>query len=243
MVRDYIGSKRIVLIGHSLGGSIATSLCQSGALSTKVVAVIVVDLVEGPAVASLSMMEDILKSWPKHFTSAEDAIYWSNSVGRPYSQSSARISVPPLLKLDKPALADPITGLDMDERYSFAWRTDLSLFQSFWSDWFTGFDNAFLSLQVPHLLLLSSLEVMDAALTVAHMQGKLELECIGCPGVGHFVHEDFPDETVAIWVKFFLSHGLMSREDIETLWKISLSSLLPRRMGMPVRSAHHGSPG
>lgn len=67
-------------------------------------------------------------------------------------------------------------------------------------DWFQGMDAAFLSCGVcsadgaarstRRLLLLNSLDSLGKELTVAQMQGKIQVEPL--PGRGHHLHEEDP---------------------------------------------------
>lgn len=64
--------KNVVLIGHALGGSIATHLADKFTNSdpkSKVVGLIVIDAVEGTAIESFPFMNQILESKQKKFHS------------------------------------------------------------------------------------------------------------------------------------------------------------------------------
>ena len=64
-----------ILVGHSLGGAVATQVASSGALS-KVEGLVVLDVVEGTAMASLRTMHMYLEKLPSSFSSLENAIQW-----------------------------------------------------------------------------------------------------------------------------------------------------------------------
>lgn len=75
IVNKYYDNKPppIVLIGHSLGGAIAVDV----AIHLKsVIALCVIDVVEGTALESLSCMQSILRGRPNSFKSIEHAIQW-----------------------------------------------------------------------------------------------------------------------------------------------------------------------
>ncbi|KAF4379574.1 hypothetical protein F8388_023591 [Cannabis sativa] len=87
----------IVLVGHSMGGSVAVHVAASKAIST-LAGLIVIDVVEGTALASLIHMQKILSSRVQHFSSIEKAIEWSVKGGSLRNIESARVSIPPTLK-------------------------------------------------------------------------------------------------------------------------------------------------
>jgi protein phosphatase methylesterase 1 len=98
----------LVLVGHSMGGSVAVSLAHAllpASSSTpkpipdvRISGVAVLDVVEGTAMEALEGMEGIVKAQPKGFASVEHAIRWhveeSNTI---QNRESARRSVPPLV--------------------------------------------------------------------------------------------------------------------------------------------------
>ena len=68
-----------MIVGHSLGGSIAcrlTELASSEAWGKRVQGMIVIDVVEGTAIEALPFMTNILENRPKIFKSQESAIQW-----------------------------------------------------------------------------------------------------------------------------------------------------------------------
>lgn len=94
----------LVLVGHSMGGSVVVSLCyalsalaSSGTVGPRVAGVAVLDVVEGSAMAALSGMSTIVSSLPKGFDSIEEAIRWHIDSGTIVNSQSARRSVPSLL--------------------------------------------------------------------------------------------------------------------------------------------------
>lgn len=64
-----------VLMGHSMGGAIAVHAAYNNCVSS-VVALIVIDVVEGTAVDALASMQSFLRSRPTSFKSVKDAITW-----------------------------------------------------------------------------------------------------------------------------------------------------------------------
>lgn len=66
----------VVVLGHSLGGSIAARACASKKIPG-LGGLFVMDVVEGTAVASLDHMDAVLAARPESFASVRDAIVWS----------------------------------------------------------------------------------------------------------------------------------------------------------------------
>jgi len=74
--------KNVVIVGHSLGGSIATRVVEvltNVEKLERVVGLVVIDVVEGTAIEALPFMNQIIADRPKHFDSVEAAIKWSYS--------------------------------------------------------------------------------------------------------------------------------------------------------------------
>lgn len=75
--KSILGNPNIILVGHSLGGAIATWIAAPvSRISSVIQALIVVDVVEGSAIASLSHMNNVLQSRPTGFETLKDAILW-----------------------------------------------------------------------------------------------------------------------------------------------------------------------
>lgn len=68
----------IVLVGHSLGGALAVHLAAETTFldEIQVVALIVIDVVEGSALESLGTMNSVLRNRPTTFPSTARAIQW-----------------------------------------------------------------------------------------------------------------------------------------------------------------------
>ena len=66
----------IILIGHSLGGAVVTTVAQEGKLGDAVLGYAVLDVVEGSALDALQSMQSYLSTRPKDFSSIASAIDW-----------------------------------------------------------------------------------------------------------------------------------------------------------------------
>ncbi len=205
---DIIETRRIVVIGHSVGGSIAANIAAN---ESSVAGVIVIDLVEETALESLQHMRAVLDSWPSSFNEVSDCIKWSTKMRRPQSMRCAEISIPPLLKFN------PTTS-----RYE--WTTALGLFEEHWESWFEGFDSSFLDLTIPHCLLLASAERLDSKMCAAHMQGLYELHVVQGGMGGHFIQEDNSEETLGIIVNFLKRRQLIEQQVANTILLAGLST-------------------
>lgn len=91
----------MILVGHSLGGSICTrvaDLLTNKEKEPRIVGAIVIDVVEGTAIEALPFMNQILTDRPKFFDSLEAGIKWSVQTATLHKVESARASIPPQLK-------------------------------------------------------------------------------------------------------------------------------------------------
>jgi len=177
-------SKPVVLIGHSMGGAIAirTALAlPKGAVS----ALIVLDVVEGTAIAALPKMMSIIQSRPQKFDSIPSAIAWALSSGTVRNREAASVSIPQQIVL---------------KEGEYVWRTDLRKTQAFWQGWFENMSNLFLSVPVPKLLILADTNRLDTPLTTGQMMGKFQMSIV--PNVGHLVQEDAPEKTSTFIISF-----------------------------------------
>ena len=71
--------KNVVIVGHSLGGSIAcriTDTLTKVEKDERVVGCIIIDVVEGTAIEALPFMNQIIADRPKSFDSLESAVKW-----------------------------------------------------------------------------------------------------------------------------------------------------------------------
>uniref|UniRef100_K3W898 Protein phosphatase methylesterase 1 n=1 Tax=Globisporangium ultimum (strain ATCC 200006 / CBS 805.95 / DAOM BR144) TaxID=431595 RepID=K3W898_GLOUD len=174
-----------VVIGHSLGGAVAVRVAATKKV-TSLVGVMVIDVVEGTAVASLAHMHGILDRRPARFKSYKDAIAWSLHSGTIRNPEAANVSIP-----------SQLTEL---EDGSLTWRTDLKSSAEYWRDWFVGLSEQFLALPVAKILVLAGSDRLDTALVRGQMMGKFELRLLY--GSGHVIQEDCPDQVAAAIQEF-----------------------------------------
>jgi len=175
-------SSSIILVGHSLGGSLAVHVAISGQIR-ELCGLVVVDVVEGTAMASLNYMEKYLANMPSSFPSLEKAIQWTVQSGSVHNLSSARVSVPPRL------VRDDSTG-------HYVWRTDLNATKHYWEGWYQGMSKKFLSCPATKVLILAGTDRLDTELMIGQMQGKFRVVIL--PDCGHCVPEDNPEKTAEI---------------------------------------------
>jgi protein phosphatase methylesterase 1 len=71
-----LNAKQVFLIGHSLGGAVVVNGMLKG-LGSAVKGIVVLDVVEGSALESLSKMNTILRSRPRQFRSLQEAVDWA----------------------------------------------------------------------------------------------------------------------------------------------------------------------
>ncbi|KAH9160979.1 hypothetical protein LEN26_001634 [Aphanomyces euteiches] len=174
-----------IIVGHSMGGAIAIRVAARNELKT-LAGIIIIDVVEGTALAALSHMQAVLANRPSHFTSEEEAIQWSLRSGAVRNAESARVSIPSQIRLDSDGI--------------FAWRTNLFSSAQYWNGWFTGISEMFLNVSIPKLLLLAGTDRLDTALTRGQMQGKFQLRLMY--GSGHVIQEDCPERTAEALLEF-----------------------------------------
>ncbi|PWN87561.1 alpha/beta-hydrolase [Acaromyces ingoldii] len=220
----------LILVGHSMGGSVVVSL--SHALSSlgkgaeenvarpRVAGVAVLDVVEGTAMAALPSMKTIVAALPKGFDSVEDAIRWYVDSGTIVNAESARRSVASLLKKNEAfapssALAqeeeeeeamEVISSSDSDMQkddkpHALIWRHNLLATEPYWISWFSSMSARFLSVPCARLLLLAGTDRLDKDLMIGQMQGKYQLEVF--IDVGHSLQEDAPERTADLLVGFW----------------------------------------
>lgn len=91
----------IILMGHSMGGAIAihyTDRCKEETINSRIVGLIVIDVVEGTAKDALSQMQQVLRSRPGGFKSVDYAIEWYVRSGQVKNVEAAKISMPGQIK-------------------------------------------------------------------------------------------------------------------------------------------------
>jgi len=71
----------IIIIGHSMGGAVATKATEAALnddiLGKRIHGLIVIDVVEGTALEALPFMETIVKNRPHAFKDPQSAIQWA----------------------------------------------------------------------------------------------------------------------------------------------------------------------
>ncbi|XP_004299853.1 PREDICTED: protein phosphatase methylesterase 1 [Fragaria vesca subsp. vesca] len=176
----------IVLVGHSMGGSVAVHVAAKKALPS-LAGLVVVDVVEGTAMASLIHMQKILSGRTHHFSSIEKAIESTVKGGSLRNIESARVSVPTTLKYD-------------DSKKCYIYKARLEETEQYWKSWYEGLSEKFLSSPVPKLLLLAGTDRLDRTLTIGQMQGKFQMVVVR--HTGHAIQEDVPDEFASLIINF-----------------------------------------
>ena len=181
-IRQHNPSSNIVLVGHSMGGAIASKAgleyqSNGGILQ----GLIIIDIAEGSALRSLKYIETVISQKPNEFESVEKAIEWVCSSNTIRNLNSAKLSVP--------------TQMKKGEGGGVGWRTDLRRTQEFWEDWFVGMNDAFLAFEGPKQLFVAGSDRVDHQMMIAHKQGKYKHTVF--LNVGHMIHEDNPARFVA----------------------------------------------
>jgi protein phosphatase methylesterase 1 len=174
----YVTSANIVLVGHSMGGAIATRAALAWETSGNALSgLIVLDVVEGSAIDALPFMEGIINSRPARFESPSKAVEWALRSNTLRNIESARLSMPSQI------VQDPSGP-------GFVWRTNLLASQSYWEGWFRGLTHCFLSVNTIKELVVADSDRLDREMMIAQMQGKYK-HCI-LHNVGHILQEDNP---------------------------------------------------
>ena len=207
-VHEKYPDENLILIGHSMGGSIATKTCcqilkeeeKYKELYKKMQGLMVIDVVEGTAMDALPFMENIVNNRPERFNSIQKGIEYMYKSGTIKNIDSARISVPPLLRED----------INKNGTKTYVFKTNLMESKPFWNEWFIGLTKAFLSCNIPKTLMLAGIERMDKDLTIAQMQGKYKLSILR--NVGHIMHEDKPEEVMKVIKDFITTFRITAKE-------------------------------
>lgn len=188
---DRATAPTLLLVGHSLGGSVCVRACPLlQELQYTITGVAVLDVVEEFTLEALPMMHALLDARPDGFSSQEDAIEWYVKTNAIRNLDSARVSVPSVIT-PNPSSRGP----------AYLWTTSLRATAPYWTSWFTGLSNKFLAVRAARLLVLAGAERLDRELMIGQMQGKFQLVVL--TGVGHMVHEDNPPKLAETVVDFW----------------------------------------
>ncbi|KAL7413166.1 Alpha/Beta hydrolase protein [Mrakia frigida] len=183
-------SPAFILVGHSMGAApVLEASPQLQKLGYRVSGVAVLDVVEGSAIEALPLMLGIISSRPSTFRSVEEAIDWHVSSSTFLNPTSARLSVPSLLR----PLPPPSTR--------FTWTTNLEATQPFWEGWYSGLSKKFLGVRAARMLVLAGADRIDKELMIAQMQGKFQYVVL--PGCGHHLHQDVPEKLSELLIEFW----------------------------------------
>jgi len=188
---DVTSAPTLLLVGHSLGGSVCVRACPLlQELNFKVTGVSVLDVVEEFTLEALPMMHSLLDARPDGFNNLKQAIEWHVKTNAIRNVDSARVSVPSI-----------VTPNEGSKGPTYLWRAPLRATAPYWTSWFTGLSNKFLSVRAARLLVLAGAERLDKELMIGQMQGKFQLVVL--TGVGHMVHEDDPPKLAEVLVEFW----------------------------------------
>ena len=80
----------------------------------------------------------------------------------------------------------------------------------YWNEWFIGLTKAFLSYNIPKMLMLAGIEQMDKDLSIAQMQRKYKLSIMR--NVGYIMHEDKQNETMKFIKDFIRTFRITAKE-------------------------------
>jgi protein phosphatase methylesterase 1 len=164
-ITDMFHDASIILVGHSMGGSIATKASMKIMSEYKgeewhahLQGLFVIDVVEGSAMDALPFMESIVLSRPPEFKSLQSVVQYGVKSGTVKDVESARVSMPHQV-VSKTDQASGVT--------KYVWRTNLMASKPYWEGWFKGLTKCFLEVRVPKQLLLAGSDRMDKELTIA----------------------------------------------------------------------------
>ncbi|CAD5221072.1 unnamed protein product [Bursaphelenchus xylophilus] len=175
----------LIVIGHSMGGALAVRAVDANLLPN-VQCLAVIDVVEGSAMGNLSLMNQVLRNRPRHFTTFEKAIKWCVDTGMTKNLRAARVSMP-----------SQLVKIEENGKIEYKWRVNLGKTQDFWIGWFKGLSKMFLGCKPVKILLLANVDRLDKELMIGQMQGSFQYEVLH--NVGHALHEDSPDKVAEIF--------------------------------------------
>ncbi|AQZ09759.1 PPE1 (YHR075C) [Zygosaccharomyces parabailii] len=179
----------LILVGHSLGGSICTfSYPQMPiSLQRKVLGISMLDIVEEAAIVALQNVHTFLSKTPSVFKNYEEAIDWSIRRGMSKNRISAEVAVPACFHQVSSGKVVRITNLKD--------------FEPYWDTWFKELSHEFVSLPISKLLILAGNDNLDKELIIGQMQGKYQL--VVFQDSGHFIQEDVPVKTAITLLDFW----------------------------------------
>ncbi|XP_004364660.2 protein phosphatase methylesterase [Capsaspora owczarzaki ATCC 30864] len=236
------------VIGHSMGGAIATHIAAKNMISS-LVGLVVLDVVEGSALDALSSMTNVIRNRPKSFKSVTQAIEWSLRTGHTHNVEAARVAMPGQVREihdDGQNLLAPSISHILEEEAgesilgaattasggpTYVWRMDLSKTQPFWLEWFTGLSNKFLTARASKMLILAGMDRLDKELTIGQMQGKFQLDIL--PECGHSLHEDKPEKVGGLVAQHLVRHRFADPTTAYSAAKFSA--------GIPPRPVQHNA--
>ncbi|GMM54058.1 carboxylesterase-mitochondrial 37S ribosomal protein YmS2 [Maudiozyma humilis] len=184
-----IAKRSIILVGHSLGGSICTFTVShlSSELKRQLIGVAMLDIVEEAAVDALKKVDHFLASTPNVFPTYKEAVEWHIKHGLSKNRESAKIAIPALFRKFASGKVVRITNL--------------STFRPFWDTWFTGLSHKFVTLPTSRLLILAGNDNLDRELIIGQIQGKYQL--VVFQDSGHFIQEDAALKTALTLIEFW----------------------------------------
>ncbi len=127
-------SPPIVLVGHSLGGSIVTKAVCSGRIDLNIVGLAIFDVVEEVAVSALNGMHHFLEHRPTGFKNFRSAVAWHLKSKTLRKRESALVSIQ--------GVVDNITSTD--GKYNWSWITNLYDTEPYWESKLIQFSCYFL---------------------------------------------------------------------------------------------------
>lgn len=224
-LKDIFGDKlskkvSIVFLGHSLGGSVCSSLLakvkstanneMNNYWKYNILGLVMLDIIEDLAVRSLVKMPEVIARTITKFPNIKQCMNWHLGSGNPKNFESAKFSVLDLYSLRH----------FVDDKYYLERKSNLSEFKSYWNTWFTGLSDQFVNLKgVSKELILSGNDQgsqnLDKTLMIGQMQGKYQLVVFN--DGGHFIHEDC-DYKVAITLSEFVKRNDNKLIEIKTNW-------------------------
>ena len=173
--------KRLILIGHSVGGSVAARV----ALTLHMSSLVVVDTIEESSLENLENMKEMLMERPDSFVDEADAIYYIANSGEMTNGESAAASA---------------SGrLNRNSDGSLTWKTDLLMCEGDWPGWFEGYCDVFLESQPYKILFVPEITRLDSKFSVGHLNGMFQLNVL--LDTNHCMHEDKPVEFAAVIIK------------------------------------------